>query len=142
MAVAAVDSNILIGISDSDDQHHQPATEIVQAIDYGDLPTARVTNYILLEALNWIHTRQRHAKAVELHTRLKESAGFEIIQTAQKDFHRAVDLFDTHDGLSFGDATITAYMEREEIEYLYSFDDDFDALDGIIRFETVENPFE
>jgi hypothetical protein len=33
------------------------------------------------------------------------------------------------------------YMQREGIEYLYSFDDDFDALGGITRLETPDNPF-
>ena len=30
-------------------------------------------------------------------------------------------------------------MEREGIEYLYSFDDDFDALDGVTRLDTADN---
>ena len=32
-------------------------------------------------------------------------------------------------------------MQREGIEYRYSFDDDFDAVEGVIRLETPENPF-
>ncbi|WP_269845484.1 PIN domain-containing protein [Halopenitus persicus] len=52
-----------------------------------------------------------------------------------------MELFEMHDGLSFGDATIAAYMEREDLEYLYSFDDDFDAIDRITRLETPNNPF-
>ena len=53
-----------------------------------------------------------------------------------------MELFETYEGLSFGDATIAAYMGREEIERLYSFDDDFDALDGITRLETADDPFD
>ena len=34
--------------------------------------TARVTNYVLLETLNWIHERQRHDIAVDLKARLGE----------------------------------------------------------------------
>ena len=115
--------------------------EIVRGMDHGDLPTSRVTNYILLETLNWIHNRKRQAKAVETYERLNQSAGFEVIHAAQKDFLRAVELFETYDGLSFGDATIAAYMQREEIGYLYSFNDDFDTLDDITRLETADNPF-
>lgn len=36
-----------------------------------------------------------------------------------------MELFEAYSGLAFGDATIAAYMEREEIEFLYSFDYDF-----------------
>ena len=31
-------------------------------------------------------------------------------------------------------------MERTGIEYLYSFDDDFDGIESISRLETAENP--
>lgn len=142
MAVAVVDSGVLIGMADADDHHHEVAVEIVRGMDHGDLPTGRVTNYVVLETLNWIHTRRRHEKAVETHWRLNESAGFEVLQAAQTDFHRALELFETYEGLAFGDATIAAYMEREEIEYLYAFDDDFDTLDHVTRLETAENPLD
>jgi predicted nucleic acid-binding protein len=33
-------------------------------------------------------------------------------------------------------------MRREGIEYLYSFDDDFDAIEDLSRLETVTNPFD
>lgn len=142
MAVAVVDSNVLIDYKDtSTDTRHERAESIVYAVDRGDLPTGRITNYVLLESLNWIHERQRHDIAVDLRTRLSNSAGFELVHSPQKDFHRAVELFETYEELSFGDATIAAYMEREGIEYLYSFDDDFDAIEEITRLETPDNPF-
>lgn len=40
------------------------------------------------------------------------------------------------------DAVIAASMQRRELEYLYSFDDGFDAVDGICRLATRNNPFE
>jgi predicted nucleic acid-binding protein len=141
MSVAVVDTGVLIGMADTDDEHHDVAMDIVRGMDHGDLPTGRVTNYIVLETLNWIHNRKRHAKAVETYERLNQSAGFEVLHAAQKDFPRAMELFETYEGLSFGDATIAAYMAREDIEYLYSFDDDFDTLDGITRLGTADNPF-
>lgn len=142
MAVAVVDTGVLIGMADTDDQHHEVASQIVRKLDHGELPTGQVTNYVVLETLNWIHSRKRHETAVETYERLHTSAGFEIRQSAQKDFGRAVELFETYEGLAFGDATIVAYMEREGIEYLYSFDDDFDAVGDLTRLETPENPFE
>ena len=100
-----------------------------------------MTNYVALETLNWIHSRKRHEMAVETYERLNQSAGFELLHAAQKDFAEAVNLFQTYAGLSFGDATTVAYMQREEIEYLYSFDDDFDTIRGLSRLETPANPF-
>lgn len=143
MAVAVIDSNVLIDYKDtSDDSRHQRAERIIYGIDSGALPTARITNYVLLESLNWIDERQRHDIAVDLKDRLAASAGFELIHAAQKDFSAALELFETYGEISFGDATIAAYMAREDIEYLYSFDDDFDTLDDITRLETSDNPFD
>jgi predicted nucleic acid-binding protein len=141
MAVAVVDTGVLVGMADSDDSHHDTATAIVRAMDHGELPVGRVTNYVVLETLNWIHTRKWHDKAVETYHRLNQSAGFEVLHAARKDYTRALQLFQTYDGLSFGDATIAAYMEREGVEYLYSFDDDFDPLKNVTRLETANNPF-
>lgn len=141
MAVTVVDTGVLIGMADADDRHHDIAMEIVRRMDHGELPTGRVTNYIILETLNWIHNRKHQQTAVETYERLNRSAGFEIHHAAQKDFTRALDLFQTYDGLSCGDATIAAYMQRSGIEYLYSFDDDFDVVEGITRLETPDNPF-
>ncbi|ESS10296.1 MAG: hypothetical protein A07HR60_02310 [uncultured archaeon A07HR60] len=46
MAVVVVDANILIDYKDtSPDTRHERAENIISAIDRGDLPTARVTNY-------------------------------------------------------------------------------------------------
>ena len=32
-------------------------------------------------------------------------------------------------------------MQRESIEYLYSFDDDFEVIEDITRLKTADNPF-
>lgn len=141
MAVAVVDTSVLVGMANTDDPHHDTALEIVSSMDQGTLPTGRVTNYVVLETLNWIHAREHHEKATEMYRRLHESAGFEVVQTAQKDFSRAVELFETYDSIAFGDATIAAYMERTDIEYLYSFDEDFDGLGVVTRLDTPVNPF-
>jgi len=141
MAVVGIDSNVLIDYKDTGaGSRHDRAEAIVRGCDAGELPTARVTDYVLLETLNWIHERRRHDVAIDLHGRLSASAGFELVTAAQADFHRAFELFEEHETLAFGDATIAAYAEREGIEYLYSFDDDFDALEGVTRLTTAVHP--
>lgn len=141
MAVAVIDTNVLVARVSSRDVNHDTATRIVNAADNGDLPTMRVTNYVLTETLNYLHERQQHRVAVEFYNRLTEAAGFELVHVPKGVFSTAVELFERYDSLSFGDATIGAYMENEGLEYLYSFDDDFDAVDGFTRFETITNPF-
>ena len=43
MAVAVVDTGVLLGTADTDDEHYKVAMEIVRQMDYGDLPTRQVT---------------------------------------------------------------------------------------------------
>jgi hypothetical protein len=140
MAVAAIDTTVLLEFRRENGAQYDQAQAIVTGIDDGALPTARVTDYVALETLNWLHGRKRHDLAVDTYDRLNDSAGFEVVDSAQKDFTRAVELFRTHD-VAFGNATIAAYMDRTGLEYLYSFDDDFDRFDWVTRLDTADNPF-
>lgn len=141
MPAVAIDTSVLLEFRRENGANYDSAQAIVNGIDEGTLPTARVTDYVTLETLNWLHGRKRHDLAVDTYDRLTNSAGFEIVDSAQKDFTRAVDLFRTHD-VAFGDATIAAYMERTGIEYLYAFDrEDFGTFDWVTRLDTADNPF-
>lgn len=137
---AVVDANVLIDYKDTGaGVRHQRAERIVHGIDRGDLPTTHVPESVLLETLNWIHERQRHDIAVDLRQRLAASAGFELVPSTRTDFHRGMDVFDSYEALSFGDAALVAYMERTGLTQLYSFDDDFDAFGQITRLDTADD---
>lgn len=142
MPSAVVDTVVLLDFWDErSERRHERARNIVRGIDHGRLPTGRITNYVVLEMLNLLDKRLGTGLASNTYRRLSESAGFETVQASDDDFRRAVDLFERYDGLSFGDATTVAYMRRLGIEYLYSFDSDFDAVDGITRLATGQNPY-
>lgn len=142
MPAALVDSVVLVDFRDEDaGDRHSRARDVVGGIDGGDLPTGRVTDYVLLETMNWLHERGAPGLARDTYARLRDSAGFEVVHTAQKDFYTALDVFDAYDRLSFGDATTVAYMWRADLDYVYSFDDDFDGVDGVTRLATAEDPF-
>lgn len=141
MPPTVVDSNVLIAAANGLDQNHERGLAIVRGIDAGDLPTNHVTNYVIAEVLNMLHSKHTQQHALDHYGRLNESAGFEIIHCARKDYTRGLVFFERYEGLSFVDATIAAYMERRELEFLYSFDDDFDAFQHITRLETPNNPF-
>ncbi|WP_135851158.1 type II toxin-antitoxin system VapC family toxin [Halorussus salinus] len=142
MPAAVVDSVVLLDFWDErDERRHERARNIVRGIDHGVLPTGRVTNYVVLELLNLLDKRLGTGLASDTYRRLDESAGFETVQATDEDFRRAIELFERYDGLSFGDATTVAYMRRLGIEYVYSFDADFDTVDGITRLATKENPY-
>lgn len=142
MAVVVVDANVLIAARLSRDQNHERGNAISQAIDQGTLPTAYVLSDVLEEVINYLQARAGHDVATETLDALIESSGFSLTQTPKSDFDAGRSLFRRYDSLSLTDAVIVAAMQREDIEYLYSFDDGFDSVPKITRLTTPDNPFE
>lgn len=141
MAVALLDTNVLFASASARDEYHDAAMEIIRAVDHGDLPEGIVTNYVLAETLNLVRERLGPEPATGILDRLVEGSHFDISHAPRADFTAGQALFRQYADLSFVDATIAAYMQREGIGYLYSFDDGFDGVDGVTRLETADNPF-
>ena len=141
MAVALLDTNVLFASASARDEYHGRAQEIISGIDHGKLPEAIITNYVLAETLNLAGERLGPEMANQILDRLIEGTHFEIVHAPKADFNAAQALFRQYSELSFVDSTIAAYMDRKDIEYLYSFDDDFDAVNALSRLDTADNPF-
>jgi predicted nucleic acid-binding protein len=136
-----LDTNVLFATASARDDYHDTAREIIGGIDHGSLPTAVITNYVLAETLNLTREKLGPDAATAMLDRLIEGAHFEIAHAALADFNTAQGVFRQYPAISFIDATIVAYAQREQIEYLYSFDDDFDEVEGIARLTTADDPF-
>jgi hypothetical protein len=39
------------------------------------------------------------------------------------------------------DTCLVAYADTADLEYLYAFDDDFDAVEAVTRLDTPSNPY-
>ncbi|MFB6130336.1 MAG: type II toxin-antitoxin system VapC family toxin [Salinigranum sp.] len=143
MRAALVDSNVVIHAQNEDSgENHERALEIVRAIDRGDLPSAHVTDYVLAETLNLMHSRGAHRLGVETYDLLNESAAFELRSTATDDFKAGVDLYRRRGSLSLVDGVLAAYMRRVGLEYVYSFDSEFDSIEWVTRLDVAVNPFD
>ena len=142
MPVAFLDTNVLFARESARDDYHDRSRAIIRGIDHGDLPDTVVTNYVVAETLNLTGEKLGSDAANQMLTRLIEGTHFEVDHAPEADFNAAQALFGRYAELSFVDATIAAYMDREGVDYLYSFDDDFDAVDDIVRLTTPDNPFD
>ena len=142
MAAVVVDANVLIAARLSRDQNHERGDAVTNAIDQGEVPTAYVLSDVLEEIINYLQARAGHDVATETLDAIIESSGFTLRQTSKSDFDTARSLFRRYESLSLTDAIIVAMMQREGIEYLYSFDDGFDSVSQITRLTTPENPVE
>lgn len=142
MPAVIVDANVLIAARLSRDQNHDRGEAITQAIDQGTFPTAYVLSDVLEEVINYLQARAGHDVATETLDAVIESSGFSLRRTTKSDFDTGRSLFRRYEPLSLTDAVIVAMMQREDIEYLYSFDDGFDSVSRITRLTTPVNPFE
>lgn len=136
-----IDANVVYGFRMKRDQWHDRATPIIRAMDAGKLPQGIVTNYALPEILNPIQKRAGHDRAIKTLDFLTRSGGFRIRTLAQDDFTRGQAIYREEANVELPDAITVAYMRRNELEYIYSFDDDFDQFDDITRLNTSTNPF-
>lgn len=137
-----IDSNVLLASRDlGSGARHERATEIVRGIDHGDLPTAHLTEYVVAETLNLLHARGHHAAGAAFHDALSRSAGFETHRTTNADFTAGLELYGDRESLSFVDGVLVAYMRRTGIEYIYTFDDEFDSVDEVTPLSTPADPY-
>lgn len=141
MPECVVDANVLFGAFNRNDQYHGTGLDLLRAFDRQELPRANITTLILPEVLNPIRKRKGHAYAVDTLNRLSESVGFAVQHPTQKEIAQGEALFREREGAEYTDCVTVSYMRNRGLEYIYSFDDDFDSFDGITRLNAVTNPF-
>lgn len=124
-----------IGAKLKNDQWHQKSVEIINKFINKEIKSVHITDYIVLEAVNFILRKggfdaaQETLKIFENHERIK------IINIDEISFARASSIFKEYPGLSFTDSSIVAEMEELGIKHIYSFDKGFDKIDWIVRLE-------
>jgi len=138
---AVVDATVVIAFADTEDEEHERGAEIVREIDHGHLVTGVIVHEALLEILNFLNERKGHRKAAALLELLEESAHYRLPPNPTGNTGVGRGLFRHRSALSLGDAMQVAFMRSEGIEYVYSFDDDFDTIPEITRLNAAENPF-
>ena len=142
MSRSVVDTSVLFAAGYRRDARHEDALPIFRGIDDQSLPECVVLEYVLAETLNGLTTHAGHTAAVDVLNRLEGNDRFHIDSPSADGLARAKSLFRRHEGLSFVDAYIAAYMQSNEIEFCYALDDGFDRLDDLSRLETATNPYD
>jgi hypothetical protein len=104
----------------------------------------RYSNYVIPEILHPLQKHISKAAASDTLDRLQSSRGFEFVYVSKAVHLYGEQLFRTYEassGPEWVDSILAAYMQSEDIEYIYSFDDDFDVFDNVTRLTTATNPF-
>jgi predicted nucleic acid-binding protein len=103
------------------------------------LPEAVLLDYVLAETLNGLTTHAGQEAATDFLDRVEKNTRFHVDSLTSDAFATAKALFRQYDRCSFVDACVVAYMRAEGLEFLYAFDNDFDAAEDISRLNTAKN---
>jgi len=141
MTRAVVDTTVLYAAGNRRASRHETALAIVRDADRGRLPALIVPDPILVETMNGLARDIGHETATDFLERLQRSGQFDIRRAPTAVWQTGVDLFGRVARLSLADAVLVASARHVNSKYVYSFDDNFDGLDGFDRLATADDPF-
>lgn len=141
MPRALIDTTVLFAAAYRQDSAHEKAYPILEGADTGVLPEAIILDYVLAETLNGLTTHAGHDAAIDLLDRIEENSRYHIELLTADGFAKAKAIFRQHERFSLVDACLVAYMYGTGLNYVYAFDDDFDAAEDVHRLTTATNPY-
>lgn len=142
MTGAVVDTTILYAAANRRASRHEVAFRIVSEADNGLLPTLVVPDPILVETMNGLTRDVGPDTATDVFDRLQRSNGFDLQREPAVVWTSGLDTFERFERLSLADAVLVASASHRGLEFCYSFDTDFDGIDGLTRLSTAHNPME
>lgn len=130
-----VDTGVLYADHDTDATRHEAAVNALEAVYEGEFGHPYVSDYIFDEVITLTLSRSgSHQAAVLLGRRLRGIDPFpqlyELLHVSPAEFRDSVTLFDRYEDqrLSFTDATTVVLARQYDIDFVLSFDDDFDGI--------------
>jgi predicted nucleic acid-binding protein len=126
MSSIFLDTGYIIALEASDDQHHQAAQRHWRAF-LSSKPRLITTSYVFDEVVSFFTRRGRHAKAVEIGNRLRDSISVELIHVEEVLFEEGWRYFkrSADKAYSLTDCISFVLMERREISVALTFDHHF-----------------
>jgi predicted nucleic acid-binding protein len=137
MPICFLDTNILLRyLTRDDEQKAQKALNLLLKVEQGEEKVI-TSSLVIFET---IFTLQSFYKVPR--QRIKELLlpiiSLRSLQLSDKRVYEQAFDFYTTKNISFADAYNAAYMLSEQVPHTYSWDTDFDKIDGIVRLEPRE----
>ena len=132
-----MDTNILLRFFTGDDsQKAQQALNLFMRIERGEEKVI-TSSSVIFETVYTLQSFYKLARG-EIKDKLLPIISMRGVHLPDKGvYYRAFDLYVTKN-ISFADAYNAAYMISEEIFNIYSWDRDFDKIEGVVRLEPEE----
>jgi len=134
MSIPFIDTDVIIRLLTGDDLVKQAAAAaLFERVEQGTLQVAAPVT-VIADAVYVLSSPRLYdvprAEVRQLLTTLVRLPGFRVHN--RRAVLRALDLYASMN-VDFGDAFIVASMERASSEVVYSYDADFDRIEGITR---------
>jgi uncharacterized protein len=134
MSASFLDTNILLRYFTRDDeQKAQRALDLLIRVERGEEKII-TSSLVIFET---VFTLQRFYKVPRQHIKelILSIISLRGLHLPGKNvYYHAFDLYVTYN-ISFADAYNAAYMLSEKVSNIYTWDTDFDKIDGIVRLE-------
>lgn len=128
-----IDSNVFIGWWDKTDQYHGKSLALAQQFREGKVRKVYVTNYVVLETINFLLKRVSFEQAEEAYSYFRNTEGIEIVYvdaTTQQEIEK---VFEKYKNLSLTDCSLIMLAHNKGIREIYSFDSGFDKVKDLQR---------
>ena len=139
MSVRFLDTNILLRYVLRDDEAKaRAAFALLARVEQGE-EKVETSPLVIFETIFTLQKRYRVPRE-EIQQALSDILSLRGLSLPNKSIYEcALELY-TRQNISFADAYNAAYMAARGLSEIYSFDRDFDKLEGIARVEPAEKP--
>ena len=134
---AVIDSLVWIGAFSERDQYREASKAIFNLFRSGEIKKVYITDYILIETVNFLLRKEGFDTALLVFNLLLKSKNIEIVYVDNLSLDDLYKTFNTYKNLSLTDCSIIALMKEKNIKYLFSFDSGFDKVKDIIRKDSA-----
>jgi predicted nucleic acid-binding protein len=138
--VAVVDSNVLYGWRNANDQYHSRSNDIVDESKNERFPTLHIPDVFYVETVKHVHNELGYDETLDTVEMIRDAPQFSVIVLGEQDYNLGRALLRYHREIELPDAIATAYMRREQIEHVYSFDGGFDQFDDLTQLNAAIVP--
>lgn len=132
---AIIDSNVLIASWHKRDQYNEQSIGILKKIAAGEIHEVYITNYIVMEVVNFLMKKTFFSVAMEALNYLTKTDRIHVIYVDRL-FSLAIEqIFTKYNVLTLTDCSLVAIAQQEGINTIYSFDTGFDSVKSVKRLE-------
>jgi len=133
-----VDTTFWVGDADSNDDFHESAQKVIEAIRLGDAPVAMTTDFVLNETVTILGRRKGFGaeKATRVADIILSSPRVFTVYIDEALFKNSLEEYPAYKGkLGLTDVSTIVTMKTYGVREVFSHDRDFDRIEGIRRKE-------